>query len=141
MEIALNLAWGLCSLGLIWFWLRLGAGDRKNAGKDRSDRLSRRSQFLALGLVLLLLLPVISLSDDLVAAQGLTETDSCLRRATQGDSGHPSVIPTAVALPQEYFMGLMPCGVTQEVFLGYRPIVPAAFVSSALDSRPPPSLL
>src|ERR1700683_1045657 len=96
MEIVLNIAWALCSLGLFWFWLRSSV----------SDRVPRRTQMLALAMVVLLLLPVISLSDDLMAMQGPAETDSSIRRASHLDEGHPSVVPISFALPEQAFTAL-----------------------------------
>ena len=102
MEIILNIAWALCSLGLVWFWLRAGVAASDGRGPGR---VSRQTQIFALAMVVMLLLPVISLSDDLVAAQGPAETDSCLRRATHIDEGHPSVVPVSITLPEEIFLG------------------------------------
>src|ERR1700722_6529340 len=96
MEITLNLAWALCSLALIWFWARSAA----------SGGVPRGMQILALAMVVLLLLPVISLSDDLMAMQGPAETDSSMRRALHPDEGHPSVVPISFALPEPVFAAL-----------------------------------
>src|SRR5882762_10391186 len=101
MEILLNLAWALCSLGLIWFWVRsCDAGHGKR-------RIPLRTQILTLAMIVLLLLPVISLSDDLMAMQGAAETDACLRRALQVDAGHPSVVPMALGLQERELSALL----------------------------------
>lgn len=128
MEITLNLAWVLCSLGLIWFWLRT---------RD-ANSTPRRTQILALAVVVLLLLPVISLSDDLMAMQGPAETDSCLRRALHSNDTHPSVVPASLALPEQMMTALLLSGFSQEAVQSYRVTPPAPVRTRALDSRPPP---
>jgi hypothetical protein len=130
MEIILNLAWGLCSLGLIWFWVRT---------RD-ANPTPRKMQILALAMVVLLLLPVISLSDDLLAMQGPAETDSCLRRALHPDDSHPSVVPAALALPEQMMTALMLSAISQEAVQNYRLTPPAPVRTRSLDSRPPPTV-
>ena len=87
MELLLNIAWALCSLGLVIYWLQAGV----------SRRVPRGTQVLALAMVVVLLLPVISLSDDILLAQSPAETDSTFRRSAQRDVAH-SVAPLAMAL-------------------------------------------
>src|SRR5580692_9435842 len=91
MEIILNIAWVACSLGLIWLWAR----------NTTSNPVQLKMQILALAMVVLLLLPVISVSDDLMAMQNPAETDTCLRKAQHPDDIHPSVVPASFALPEE----------------------------------------
>jgi hypothetical protein len=129
-EIILNLAWALCSLGLIWFWTRAGVSGSRSS--------SRKTQLLALGIVVLLLLPVISLSDDLMAMQGPAESDTCLRRALHANESHPSVIPHSMAMPEELFTTLSIRGMSQKTVQSYRVVLPRTFLIRSLDSRPPP---
>jgi hypothetical protein len=128
MEIILNIAWAVCSLGLAWFWLKSSA----------CKRVPRRTQVLALLMVVLLLLPVISLSDDLMAAQGPVETDSCLRRAIHLDLWHPSVMPMVLALPVDLVSALTLSVVGRSVDESGRLILPAGDFAPELFSRPPP---
>lgn len=128
MEIFLNFAWALCALGLCWFWMRAGA----------SDSASRKTQILALAMVVLLLLPVISLSDDLMTMQGPAESDTCLRRALHADENHPSVIPHSMALPEQLFIALSIGGSPQKVVQSSRMMPPLTFFIRSLDRRPPP---
>jgi hypothetical protein len=130
MEIVLNVAWALCSLGLIWVWMRSSA----------SNPIPRRTQVLALMMVVLLLLPVISLSDDLMAMQGLAETDTCLRRALHSCDTHPSTMAASFALPEQVVSALVMSGGSQEVLEDCSPTPPTAFLMRALDSRPPPEV-
>ena len=128
MEIILNIAWAVCSLGLVWFWLR----------SSTCERVPRRTQVLALMMVVLLLLPVISLSDDLLAAQGPVETDSCLRRAIHLDLWHPSVMPTVLALPVDLVSALTLSVVGRAADeTGGLSLHPGDFAPE-LFSRPPP---
>ena len=128
MEIILNIAWALSSLGLILLW----------AMGSRSNPVSRRTQILALAMVVLLLLPVISLSDDLMAMQGPAETDTCLRRALHPSDLHPSVAAPCWALPApvvtEPSLSILP----QEALEGYQWTVRLSSLPNSLDSRPPP---
>jgi hypothetical protein len=128
MELTLNLAWAACSLLLIWFWTRSTA----------SNPVPRRTQILALTMVVLLLLPVISLSDDLMAMQGPAETDSSMRRALHPDEGHPSVVPMSFALPEQIFPTLPWSGYAQVAVQNERlaPFLPV--LTRSLDRRPPP---
>ena len=84
MELMLNLVWATTALAMLVAWLRM----------PRHEHASRTRQILCLGIALLLLLPVISLSDDLVAAQTTTEMDGCVRRAHEAHA-HPPHLCTA----------------------------------------------
>jgi hypothetical protein len=128
VEIILNLAWALCSLGLFWIWAR----------NRSSNPAPFRIQFLALAMVVLLLLPIISLSDDLLAMQGPAETDNCVRRALHADDGHPSVVPASMGMPEALFVTLASSGWSRDFFQTYQLAAPPAPLSRSLDSRPPP---
>jgi hypothetical protein len=128
MEIVLNIAWLLCSLALICFWTR----------SSGSARVSRKTQLMALAMVVLLLLPVISLSDDLMAMQGPAETDTCMRRAYHSDEGHPSVTPASFVLPELVF-ALLPLSGYSRVAVQSTSLAPSTPVLvRSLDRRPPP---
>jgi hypothetical protein len=128
MEIILNIAWVICSLGLIWLWARNTA----------SNPVQPKTQILALAMVVLLLLPVISVSDDLMAMQSPAETDTYLRKAVHPDDIHPLVTPTSFALPEESVTELSMIGYTQDAMHDYRLAPPSTFLILSLDIRPPP---
>jgi hypothetical protein len=128
MEILLNLAWAVGSLALIWIWLRGTA----------SNPAPRRTQILALAMVVILLLPVISLSDDLMAMQGPAETDSSLRKAQHPADSHPVPASSPFGLPEVVVDALQLRLFTQSQPLDSRLTAPAGVQSRALDSRPPP---
>ena len=129
MEIILNIAWAFCSLGLILLWAR----------GSRSNPVSHRTQILALAMVVLLLLPVISLSDDIMAMQGPAATDSaCLRRALHPGELHPSVAAACWAMPAPIFAELSWSGVSPAALEGHRWTAQPNALPRSLDSRPPP---
>jgi len=130
MELFLNLVWAGFSILLILAWVR----------SQSSSAIPKRTQLLALMAIILLLLPVISLSDDLMAAQGLAETDCSLRRSLDLDSSHHSVVPATLALPEQRVLGARLSGFSQEALETYGPKLPLFRQTTALDSRPPPSL-
>lgn len=127
MEIILNLAWALLATHMVAVWLRC-------APPTGSER---RMQLVSLAVLLAILLPAISMTDDLVAAQNPAEIDCCLRRNHEYMRPH-SIFPVLAALPVPAF----PHGSLR--FLG--PIAPTAPIDPAVNSaalssiqnRPPP---
>lgn len=102
------------------------------------NRMPRKVQFLSLAMVVALLLPVISLSDDLMAMQGPSETDSCVRRVLHVEGGHPSVIPASTALPEQIFIALSIGGYALVSVDASHQAVPSVLLMRSLYSRPPP---
>jgi hypothetical protein len=92
MEILLNLSWALLSALIVCLWMRLASRTGAN----------RRMQFIALVMLIVILFPVISVSDDLWSAQNPAETDTCLRRDHLASSTH-SIFPAMAALPEPAF--------------------------------------
>jgi len=88
MELVLNLAWVLLAALLFCLWLR----SAPRIGVDR------RTQFAALAVLLLILFPVISVTDDLQAVQNPAETDSLLRRGHGCSTAH-TIFPAVASLP------------------------------------------
>jgi hypothetical protein len=128
MELTLNLAWALLALWMLCAWLRIAP----TAVRER------RSQFVALAVVILILLPAISMTDDLMAAQNPAEVDCCVRRDYDCFHVHPGV-PTTSASPVPAFNGLM-FGVVHllppnllEAPLAHTPAM------ASIQNRPPPS--
>jgi hypothetical protein len=87
MEAALNFAWLTLALWIFWQWLRLhprGNGEW-------------RAQLVGLALLILILLPVISISDDLLAAQSPAEVDiTCVGRDHPLANAHAAVNPVPI---------------------------------------------
>jgi hypothetical protein len=130
VETFLNLAWVALAIAMIFSWLRLG----------NEDRTGRRRQMVALAVLIAVLLPVISVSDDLMEIQNPAETDSCQRRDHHMQAmAHPVPHPDYVA-PLATFDG--------SSFTLPRGFARASMVLPAVDhpdgpathSRPPPTV-
>jgi hypothetical protein len=97
MELILNLGWVLIAFGMLFAWLRVAP---RPAGE-------RRAQFVALAVVILILLPAISMTDDLIAAQNPAEVDCCsARRDHNWSHTHPN-FGTPAALQRPVFSGFV----------------------------------
>jgi len=95
MELLLNTAWALLSVVIVCHWLRV----------ERRDPADRRLRFIALAMLIVILFPVISVSDDLWAAQNPAETVGCQRRDHHASCPH-SIFPACAALPEAAFADL-----------------------------------
>ena len=85
VEILLNLVWAALALMIVCQWLRM----------DSSSGTNRRRQIIAIAVLLAILFPVISVSDDLMSMQSATETDTCQRRDYLAASATHPVLPFA----------------------------------------------
>lgn len=93
MESLFNLFWLALSSVLLVLWLY---GQRQ--WSDESLRPSRRMQFVAIVMLILILFPVISLNDDLQAYSTPSETEHLARRGDQLDHNHLlPLIPAALS--------------------------------------------
>jgi hypothetical protein len=109
MELLLNLAWMMLATAIIALWLL--CSPRGGVG--------RLQQLLALAVLSLILFPVISITDDLLAAQNPAEADCCLRKDHVVSSAH-SVLPALGSPPERCFAGptlsflrsAAPCGLS-----------------------------
>jgi hypothetical protein len=133
MELFLNLAWVLLAALLFCLWPRFAP----RTGPEGRMK-DRRMQFVALAVLLLILFPVISVTDDLQAVQNPAETDSSLRRDHIIASSH-SILPAVAALPLAVFAGLF-SGLPRSAATRNLP-VPAIYdpALAAIRNRPPPS--
>ena len=128
MEFVLNFAWFFLAAALVALWLRWAPREGAN----------RRLQFVSLLMLIVILLPAVSMTDDLLAAQNPAEVDSCLRRDHEYASPH-FLFPYIAAPPLPVFRGnsLQLLG---RVAVSAFP-VPAADSPAlwAIQNRPPPS--
>lgn len=128
MELILNLAWAILAMAGLYAWVRLCP----------TSGNSRRAQFVALVMLLLILFPVVSVTDDIWAAHNPAEADVCLRRHELTAHSH-TIVPDIPALPVAILMALPPA------YVGYapvdQPLVPnlKATPSSSTFKRPPPA--
>lgn len=85
----LNSAWVLMAIGIVCFWLRLAPPAHAH----------RRLQFIAVAVLIAILFPVISVSDDLLSLHNPAETDTCQRRNHMASCPHINFFPVGV-LPE-----------------------------------------
>jgi hypothetical protein len=95
MELFLNLAWLLVAGVIVCLWLRVGS--QRYTG--------RRRQLMAIAVLIAILFPVISMSDDLLAMQSAVEADSYRRDHMVSANGCPVQPMLAVIVPLR-FLGL-----------------------------------
>lgn len=128
MELILNLVWVAVAVAAFVAWLRW---------RVDSDR-SHVQQLIVILLAVLILFPVISMTDDLWAAQNPAEPDPCQRRHLVSAVMHWSV-PTTMALASDP-------PVPASVHHSRRAIEPDSqdlpkqlFLGRLVFSRPPPT--
>ena len=127
MELTLNLVWALLAAALVRLWLRT-----LSPSAARS-----RTQAVALLMLIVILFPVISVTDDLGASLNPAELDCCARRHHAAACSH-SVFPAAATLPPPAFAELS-FGFLRFAAPGNRPAplvkIPAL---ASIQNRPPP---
>jgi len=128
MELALNLAWLLLAVCMVWAWLKYAP----RSGVDR------RTQIVALGLVILILLPAISMTDDLMATRNPADVETSVRR--DHDWLTPQVLaPATAALVVAFFAGFS----LHTVRVAAARTLPSSPANepllSSLETRPPPA--
>lgn len=89
MELFLNSAWAVMAMVIVFLWLR-------REGRARTETCL---SFIALVMLIVVLFPVISVSDDLWSLHNPAETDTCHRRDHLGSCQH-STFPVISALPE-----------------------------------------
>lgn len=130
MEIFLNFVWAAFAVAIVCLWLRL----ERRAGSDR------RRQLIAMLVLIAILFPVISVSDDLIALQTATEVDTCPRRDHLLPPGTDPGLPLANMLPLACLVGLGSGPITFFSPADFKAIKPADPEYSAILNRPPPAL-
>jgi hypothetical protein len=129
METGLNLVWALLAVVLVRLWVRYAP--RKGA--------SQRMQVATLAMLILILFPVISVTDDLVAAQNPADVEIYMRRGHTAGIQHV-IFPVVATLPPVVFGGL---------FFGHQRLaapscLPVPTVDNpalaGIQNRPPPTV-
>jgi hypothetical protein len=128
MEIFLNLAWASLAILSLGLWMRF----------EHRTGAQRQMPLIALVMLLAILFPVISVSDDLWSIQNPAETDTCQRRNQIVPNLH-AVIPVLAAPLAPLF-----AQVTLDIQYFSAPIelstdtygIPAL---EGIDNRPPPA--
>jgi hypothetical protein len=129
METILNLVWALLAVVLVRLWIR--HAPRQGA--------SRPMQVVTIVTFLLILFPVISVTDDLQAAQNPADVETYVRRGHTAGSQH-ALFPVVAVLPPAIFSG-RPFGYRR---LAVPSILPIPTVNNpaltSIQNRPPPTV-
>jgi hypothetical protein len=133
METILNLVWASLAALMFGLWLWFPPRTGLNGQAD-----SRRIQFVALAVLILLLFPVISVTDDLQAIQNPAETDCCQRRDHACVTQH-SILPSVAALPLPAFAALSFVFISMPAPSSLLAPVIANPALASIQSRPPPA--
>jgi len=127
MELFLNSAWAALAVFSLVVWLRA------------DDRSQRRLPFTAWIMFVVILFPVVSVSDDLWSIQNPAETDTTLRRDHIGSAFHIH-LPHLAALPQSAYLhpasayDALPAPTERQGRIPFNP----AF--DFIQNRPPPAI-
>ncbi len=128
MEFVLNLGWLLLVLFMTWQWARYARGTKADW----------RMQLVALAVVAIILLPAISVTDDLIAASNPAEVDTCLRRDHDRVNPH-AMLSAMAALEVSPFAGLSLGAARIAVAANPPACVPDNPALFSIDNRPPPT--
>lgn len=128
MEILLNLVWALLSGVIVCLWLRA----ETRTGADR------RMPFVALIMLIVILFPVISVSDDLWSIQNPAETDTYQRRNHLASAPH-SILPAVAASPELAFAGLLMAFQRCSAPLNQPLLALDKPIFGTIQNRPPPT--
>ncbi len=130
MELFLNLAWLLVAGALVYLWLEGG-------GRGNSHW---RSQLIAIAVLIAVLFPVISMSDDLLAVQNTFEADNYLRRdhlvAPRGNPAQPALAMIAAVMFAGFALAFMRFATPSHVTIEE----PQRSGITNICNRPPPAL-
>ena len=128
MELFLNSTWAVMAMVIVFLWLLF-------EGRAKTET---RLSFIALVMLIAVLFPVISVSDDLWSLHNPAETDTYQRRDHLGSCPH-SIFPVISALPE---------AAPPELTLGFHGFVALLSVTqrtvenpalASIQNRPPPS--
>jgi hypothetical protein len=130
VELFLNLAGALVGLGLVCLWLR--------TSRNCDDRSRRTTQLVALALLILILFPVISVTDDLIAAQNPAETDSVQRRHLEVSMLQAAIV--CAELPLDNVRTPDRCAEWTPLAHTERISLPQTPALAPIENRPPPTV-
>jgi hypothetical protein len=95
MEIFLNLVWAMLAIAGVSLWLRM----------EQRRGAERRLPLIAIAMLVAILFPVISVSDDLWSIQNPAETDTTQRRGHFTSSDH-AIFSASAVLPEPTLLWL-----------------------------------
>jgi hypothetical protein len=130
MELFFNSAWALLAIASVCLWMQ----------RERRAGAECRSPLIALALLLVILLPVISVSDDLQMLQYPAESDlfQSQRRDCVASCSH-AVHPAIAALPEQVFAEVAWSFQRYATRLNYASRAVENPVFDAIQNRPPPA--
>ena len=129
MELLLNLAWLLVAGTLVFLWLRGEGGNNPD----------QRRQLIAIAVLIAILFPVISVSDDLLAMQNASEADNSQRRDHLIPSSIHPVQPALAMIAAAIFAGTA-FGSMGFIAPSVRPVKrPEHPALVCIENRPPPA--
>ena len=132
MELFLNLVWLTLSAALVWGYIAFAPAPLKNR---------KVTAIIALALLIFVLLPVISMTDDLAAINNPAETDHLLRRDRAPLHIHSDVAVVAIV---PLLIGIFAIAVArtsdEKLRLYSLPSVLLDGAVRAFGVRPPPSI-
>ena len=103
------------------------------------SRRSRTSQLVALAMLLLILFPVISVTDDIWAAHNPAEADTWLRR-DELSGHHHTITPEFAVLPAAQILDVCIAYLGRASSVEEQVLIPRAQTRFALFTRPPPTV-
>jgi len=128
MELALNLFWALLAALMLCRWAQFAPGSGS----------TRHRQAVALAMLVVLLFPVISVTDDLQTTQSPAEAECCIRRI-EAATPAPSLLSSLDALPPAE----CPAVPSRNLGSAFMTLIPVhGFGDSSLhpiQNRPPPA--
>jgi hypothetical protein len=89
MELALNLEWMALAIAMCWLWVY----------HARREGRGRWTQFVSLGLVLVIMFVIITNYDDMAMAQNPAETRCLQREDDLGAHAHAPLHPAVASMP------------------------------------------
>ena len=129
MELLLNLAWLLVAGVIVCLWLR----------EESREGPGSWGQLIAIAVLIAILFPVISVSDDLLAVQNASEGDNYLRRDHLVPSNLHPVHPMTTIIAPMIFAILVVLGFLRFFAPRLLPVhVPGHPELGSIDNRPPP---
>ena len=130
MELFLNLAGAFVAAAMVGLWLW-------SVPRGPKGFPDRRTQVVALALLILILFPVISVTDDLLAAENPAETDLLHRRDHEISGLHASL--SSAACPETDVLALPPPVTWSRVAAWTtRLSLPKTPALWSISNRPPP---
>ncbi len=140
MELILNLAWGLLAVYLLTAWWK--QREQNAAYSCGAHRMDPRTQLIALCVILIVLFPVISVSDDLFAAQFPAVTDSNNRKCHSACCSAARTLADSTPFEAAAVFQFQ----TQQLSFVALPALPARASANnpalfKIENRPPPVIL